>query len=1016
MYQSGSSGSSSDSDHQTDDLAGSHTIVLSQDVGRQTVIQGDNTNIYEEIQRVNQQAEHLDSTMMGLPIDSPMLSSSNNLGDSLEQRFHEVMQQREQFQRMEVEIRAQFVARSEVMRVQRSFDEQSKQQASIVASLQEQLQEREHRIRDLEQQLDQRERQLQANQREATEAVNQVWAKDGLLREQTNELATLRRERDNALGEQKAALAQFEAERAQLLSQLHDLKDQVQEKEHQLQELHEQHRSTQDALIFKDEQLREAQTWMQRAQELDAFHVNAQSSLHAELRDRTDQMNQLWLGYQKQLAEVERYHAQTIQRLRMEVAELREQNRMLRSASSSHQTESKDEDSTYLKTKEGGPFNVADQSGGSVSKFLTSGLAVANNQVNMSVLPSETVGSSQNNLLQREVPAKQLEHATVLPVVASPTFGMGAVLPSCPVPVLHQFAGQPQGMTSAIAAAPSQITQSASNQFSNPVIIQTQHQLPTVHQQTMQHNSKQIQHSQSSQVQRYPHRQQLHSYIHAPSIKPSNAGQPRPTDYQQQQPQHEQHEQNPLRQNAVHNSQPLDAPGTQHFNIQVPVHQVQTGGHMLHLESNQLPEQHLVSQVQVQHVHDRKHAAYARMLPQPESQQQQLQSQQEGTAQQLHSGQVERQSIDKGQNPDHVKNFQAFSQQLELHQMQVLPTDVDFNSQATHHQFSTSSAGEQHLTGSQSSVSQSIVNFEANTKHGLSTQSLQTIVPSTVQPLGASEGSSKGAEPKLLDEKSLLACLVRVIPVEASARIKISTTLPNRLGKMLAPLHWHDYKKQYGRLDEFVNSHPELFVIDGDFIHLREGAHAIISASTTVAKVAAAAAAASPFRASWSPTVAVTPVAQSQMQRSRKVVIARRMDMKQVHASTHLQAANIQQEGLFPQPQNSEFITRNIDGEIRASQSQPVIVSSDGITKSGGEMIMMMLGSRPDGFLPRENNVNEQEFEKLTGNNYGSSTPVTQKDSTLYGSRQTTRTTVLVSGTSKEDFIALPQTQENTVA
>lgn len=34
--------------------------------------------------------------------------------------------------------------------------------------------------------------------------------------------------------------------------------------------------------------------------------------------------------------------------------------------------------------------------------------------------------------------------------------------------------------------------------------------------------------------------------------------------------------------------------------------------------------------------------------------------------------------------------------------------------------------------------------------------------------------------------------------------------LPNRLGKMLSPLHWHDYKKKYGRLDDFVASHPEV--------------------------------------------------------------------------------------------------------------------------------------------------------------------------------------------------------------
>lgn len=40
--------------------------------------------------------------------------------------------------------------------------------------------------------------------------------------------------------------------------------------------------------------------------------------------------------------------------------------------------------------------------------------------------------------------------------------------------------------------------------------------------------------------------------------------------------------------------------------------------------------------------------------------------------------------------------------------------------------------------------------------------------------------------------------------------VSFSGQLPNRLGKMIAPLHWHDYKKKYGKLDEFVSSHPEV--------------------------------------------------------------------------------------------------------------------------------------------------------------------------------------------------------------
>ena len=27
---------------------------------------------------------------------------------------------------------------------------------------------------------------------------------------------------------------------------------------------------------------------------------------------------------------------------------------------------------------------------------------------------------------------------------------------------------------------------------------------------------------------------------------------------------------------------------------------------------------------------------------------------------------------------------------------------------------------------------------------------------------------------------------------------------------MLAPLHWHDYKRKYGKLDDFVVGHPEV--------------------------------------------------------------------------------------------------------------------------------------------------------------------------------------------------------------
>ncbi|KAE8708611.1 hypothetical protein F3Y22_tig00110338pilonHSYRG00255 [Hibiscus syriacus] len=118
--------------------------------------------------------------------------------------------------------------------------------------------------------------------------------------------------------------------------------------------------------------------------------------------------------------------------------------------------------------------------------------------------------------------------------------------------------------------------------------------------------------------------------------------------------------------------------------------------------------------------------------------------------------------------------------------------------------------------------------------------------------------SGKISETALLDEKALLPCIVRTIP--NGGRIRINSTLPNRLGKMLAPLHWHDYKKKYGKLDDFVGKHFELFVIDGDYIQLREGAQEIIAATTAVAKVVAATAATSP-QSTFFPSVASDCVA-----------------------------------------------------------------------------------------------------------------------------------------------------------
>jgi hypothetical protein len=54
----------------------------------------------------------------------------------LEQRLHDIATQREQLQQAEVELRACFIARSEVIQMQNTFDEQSKQHSHIVVDLQ----------------------------------------------------------------------------------------------------------------------------------------------------------------------------------------------------------------------------------------------------------------------------------------------------------------------------------------------------------------------------------------------------------------------------------------------------------------------------------------------------------------------------------------------------------------------------------------------------------------------------------------------------------------------------------------------------------------------------------------------------------------------------------------------------------------------------------------------------------------------------------------------------------------
>lgn len=56
--------------------------------------------------------------------------------DIMQQRIHNVARQREELEHVEIELRAQMIARSEIMEMQNSFDAQLKEQANAVTKLQ----------------------------------------------------------------------------------------------------------------------------------------------------------------------------------------------------------------------------------------------------------------------------------------------------------------------------------------------------------------------------------------------------------------------------------------------------------------------------------------------------------------------------------------------------------------------------------------------------------------------------------------------------------------------------------------------------------------------------------------------------------------------------------------------------------------------------------------------------------------------------------------------------------------
>ncbi|KAK7287345.1 hypothetical protein RIF29_00616 [Crotalaria pallida] len=108
--------------------------------------------------------------------------------DILQQQLHNVVRQRQEIMQLEIEVKAQIIARTEIMEMQNNFDAQLKEHANNASKLQEQLREREHTIHELERKMEEKDKELHTIKLDNEAA----WAKQDLLREQNKELATFR--------------------------------------------------------------------------------------------------------------------------------------------------------------------------------------------------------------------------------------------------------------------------------------------------------------------------------------------------------------------------------------------------------------------------------------------------------------------------------------------------------------------------------------------------------------------------------------------------------------------------------------------------------------------------------------------------------------------------------------------------------------------------------------------------------------------------------------------------------
>ncbi|XP_023533442.1 uncharacterized protein LOC111795329 isoform X3 [Cucurbita pepo subsp. pepo] len=774
-----------------------------EEMERSKLTQSDERTIYEG-------REPLNVDFSSISIDG------NSDNDILQQRLNDVTRQREDLQQMEIELRAQVIARSEILEMRKRFDAQMKEHNSAAFKMQDQLCERDQAIHELERKLEDKDRELQSIKLDSEAA----WAKDDLLREQDKEIATYRRERDHS-----------EAERAQQMKQMHELQEHIHEKERQFLELQEQHRIAQETLLYKDEQLREAHAWIARVQEMDALQSTTNHSLQAELRERKEQYNQLWLGCQRQFAEMERLHMHSLQQLQLELADARERSGTYNEESNISQTNSKDV-SQYGQTNN-------NQLGGAASNGNNGALSNGNAE---NVPSFNLTGNS----------SIQSDHVSGVPMAPSSLLGMPPYLTPGQMAALHPFLIHQPGVPHSV---PSPVPQSHMAHFSS---------LPAVSS-IQPWQTKQI----VSEGSNISVQNELQSSQNAQNIMTSN------TNY-------------PYEMTA--NGQALEP---DYLDV--------------HTSKRREPDSVLSSssgETQLESV-DRGY----QVAPQPDTSLQHV-------ASQFHDAlRIGSASIQHNNEKDQI-DLCAGGQVLEeqgLNGGKLSPAVSTLTSDSSPiHNVNISDVVINNASGSGAVVSEAFVSSGPN-------------IPIMVE---------KASETALLDERALLACIVRTIP--AGGRIQISLTLPNRLCKMLAPLHWHDYAKKYGKLEDFVAGHPELFVIEGDYIQLREGAQKTIAATAAFAKVAAAAAASSHY-SSYLPSVAMTPMAHTN--RSKRIISTDSKNMKAEKTSvltTNMAKDSPQGTLMKNQPKNGfhsasgggllnvKLFTRSKDSrELNVSEAKP---------------------------------------------------------------------------------------------